>query len=68
MILSTKVGNGSSNKIVEAKAAASVGLVKAKAATAVGAQKVKSGTSAGIKWVKNQCQKKETNKDFSLDG
>lgn len=56
--LMTKVGNGSSSKMVEAKAAASAGLVKAKAAAAVGALKVKSGTSAGIKWVKNQCQKK----------
>jgi hypothetical protein len=56
--LMNKVGNGSSSKMVEAKAAASAGLVKAKAAAAVGAQKVKTGTSAGIKWVKNQCQKK----------
>lgn len=56
--LMTKVGNGSSSKMVEAKAAASAGLVKAKAAAAVSAQKVKSGTSAGIKWIKNQCQKK----------
>ncbi|KAE8075698.1 hypothetical protein FH972_014392 [Carpinus fangiana] len=56
--LMTKVGHGSSSKMVGAKAAASAGLVKAKAAAAVGAQKMKSGTSAGIKWVKNQCQKK----------
>lgn len=58
--LVSKVGNGGSSKVGEAKAAASAGLGKAKAATSVAAQKVKIGTSALNKWVKSHCQKKSS--------
>ncbi|KAM6549028.1 hypothetical protein CsatB_020704 [Cannabis sativa] len=58
----TEVKAVASAGLGKAKVAATVGAEKAKVAAVFGAQKVKSGTSFGIKWVKNQYQKRTSNK------
>lgn len=51
------------NKQNDSKKKGSSAFGRANSVAKEGAKKLKNGTSNGIKWIKNKCQKKNTNSD-----